>query len=130
MANKKSLMDLGNRERQIVEAIYQLGEASVSDVLAALPDPPSYSAVRTMLGLLVQKGYLAYRHEGKKYLYRAVDSKQSAQRSMIGDVLFRLFGGRTPDAMAALLDAAGENLSSDDLARMQQMIESARKENR
>ena len=83
-----------------------------------------------MLGLLVQKGYLTYRHEGKKYLYRAVDSKQSAQRSMIGDVLFRLFGGRTPDAMAALLDAAGENLSSDDLARMQQMIENARKENR
>ena len=130
MSDKKSLMELGNRERQIVEVIYQLSEASVADVLAALPDPPSYSAVRTMLGLLVQKGYLTYRHEGKKYLYRAVDSKQSAQRSMIGEVLFRLFGGRTPDVMAALLDAAGEKLSDDDLTRMQQIIENARKENR
>ena len=60
---------LGAGERQIMDAIYQLGEASVADVLAKLPDPPSYSAVRTMIRLLEKKGLLRHRQEGTKYVY-------------------------------------------------------------
>ena len=70
MAPKKRPLDLGKRERQIVEVVYRLGEASVRQVLQEVPDPPSYSAVRAMLGYLVDKGALKQRQEGKRYLYR------------------------------------------------------------
>ena len=63
-------MELGKRERQIVEAVYRLGEASVSDVVSELSDPPTYSSVRAMLGLLVRKKVLKQRQDGKRYLYR------------------------------------------------------------
>ena len=65
-------LELGKRERQIVEAVFRFGEASVADVLEALPDPPTYSAVRAMLNLLVEKRVLTFRQEGKRYLYRPV----------------------------------------------------------
>ena len=60
-------LDLSRRERQIMEAIYRLGDATVSDVMAEMPDPPSYSAVRAMIGKLEAKGYLEHRQEGPRY---------------------------------------------------------------
>src|SRR6476659_10683673 len=74
---------LGRRERQIVEAVYRLGAASVAEVRKALPDPPTYSAVRAMLNLLVEKDVLTYRQEGKRYLYRAVVSKGKTGRTAL-----------------------------------------------
>lgn len=127
---KDPLFDLGKRERQIVEAVYRLGEASVSEVLAELADPPTYSSVRAMLGTLVQKGVLAYRHEGKRYLYRPVASKGKTQKSAIRRLIAGLFGGRASDAMAALLDVAGGSLTDEELDRIRQLIDQARKENR
>ena len=67
---KKTPLELGKRERQIIETVQRLGEASVADVRKNLDDAPSYSAVRTMLGLLVEKGWLKFRQDGKRYLYR------------------------------------------------------------
>ncbi len=130
MASKNSLFDLGKRERQLVEAVYRLGEAPVSEVLAELADPPSYSSVRAMLGTLVQKGVLAYRREGKRYLYRPVESKGKTQKSALRRLVASLFGGRASDAMAALLDVAGGSLTDAELDRMRQLIDQARKENR
>jgi BlaI family transcriptional regulator, penicillinase repressor len=127
MHTKQSLFDLGKRERQIVEAVYRRGEASVSAVMTELPDPPSYSAVRAMLGMLVRKGVLSYRREGKRYLYRAVASKEKTQKSALRRLLATLFGGRATDAMVALLDVAGENLSDEDFQRLQELIDHARK---
>jgi predicted transcriptional regulator len=124
------LFDLGKRERQIVEAVYRLGEASVSDVLAELADPPSYSSVRAMLGTLVQKDVLAYRHEGKRYLYRPVASKGKTQKSAVRRLVAGLFGGRASDAMAALLDVAGGTLTDEELDRIRQLIDQTKKENR
>jgi BlaI family transcriptional regulator, penicillinase repressor len=126
METKPSLFDLAKRERQIVEAVYRLGEAPVSAVAAELSDPPSYSAVRAMLGMLVQKGVLAYRREGKRYLYRAVASKEKAQKSVLRRLLATLFGGRASDAMVALLDVASESLSKEDLEDLQTLIDQAR----
>jgi BlaI family transcriptional regulator, penicillinase repressor len=128
--SKDPLFDLGKRERQIVEAVYRLGEASVSDVLAAIADPPTYSSVRAMLGTLVQKEVLAYRREGKRYLYRPVTSKGKTQKSALRRLIAGLFGGRASDAMAALLDMAGDSLTDDELDRIRQLIDQARKENR
>ena len=67
----KTPLELGKRERQILETVQRLGEGSVSEIRAQLADPPSYSAVRTMLGLLVDKGWLKHRPDGKRYLYRS-----------------------------------------------------------
>ena len=75
---KKTPLELGKRERQIIETVQRLGEASVSDVRGNLDDPPSYSAVRTMLGLLVEKGWLKFRPDGKRYLYRTAMSRAFA----------------------------------------------------
>ena len=130
MPPKDSLFDLGKRERQIVEAVYRLGEASVSDVLAEIADPPSYSSVRAMLGTLVQKDVLAYRHEGKRYLYRPVASKGKTQKSAIRRLVASLFGGRASEAMAALLDVAGGSLTDEELDRIRHLIDQTRKENR
>jgi predicted transcriptional regulator len=130
MAKRKGPQELGRRERQIMDAVYQLGEASVGDVLARLPDPPSYSAVRTMIRLLERKGYLRHRKDGTKYVYRPTEPHESASRSAIGHLLDTFFGGSASDAMAALLDVSGKRLSDADYRRMQQLIEDARKEGR
>ena len=76
-------LDVGKRERQIVESVYRLGEASVSDVRQDLNDPPSYSAVRAMLGFLVEKDVLKYRRDGKRYLYRPAMSREKASKSAL-----------------------------------------------
>src|SRR5262245_10886526 len=80
-------LQLGRRERQLVEAVYRLGEASVSEVRQTLPDPPSYSAVRAMLNLLAEKGVLTFRQEGKRYLYRPVTPKNKMGRSALRNLV-------------------------------------------
>lgn len=125
----KRPLDLGKRERQLVEAVYRLGEAAVADVLRELADPPSYSSVRAMLGLLVEKRVLKYRREGKRYLYRPAVPKEKVRQSALRNVLSTFFAGDPLDAMAALLDVSAKQLTDDDLQRMQQLIEQARQEN-
>lgn len=129
MAGKPPL-DLGKRERQLAEAVYRLGEASVAQVLAEISDPPSYSAVRAMLTLLVDKKILRVRQEGKKYLYRPATSPETTRKSALSHLVRTFFAGRPTDAVAALLDLSAGKLSDDDLARMQQLIDQARKEQR
>ena len=128
--SKSSPLDLGKRERQIVEAVYRQGEASVAEVLAELAEPPSYSAVRAMLGLLVDKGVLKYRRDGKRYLYRPATPKEKARKSALSNLLATFFGGRASDAMAALLEVSAGKLTDEELDRMRTLIEQAREENR
>jgi predicted transcriptional regulator len=128
MAKGKGPQELGRRERQIMDAVYQLGEASVAEVRQRLSDPPSYSAVRTMIRYLETKGYLRHRRSGMKYVYRPTQSHESASRSAIGHLLETFFGGSASDAVAALLDVSSGRLRDDDYRRMQELIEQARKE--
>ena len=130
MAKRKGPQELGRRERQIMDAVYQLGEGSVGDVRARLPNPPSYSAVRTMIRLLERKGYLRHRKAGTKYVYRPTEPHESASRSALGHLVDTFFGGSASDAVAALLDVSSNRLSDADYRRMQQLIEEARKEGR
>ncbi len=127
---RKSPLELGKRERQIVETVYRLGEAAVADVLAELADPPSYSSVRAMLGQLVEKGALKYRQDGKRYLYRPTVPKERARKSALRSMLSTFFSDEPIDAMAALLDVSAKELSDEDLQRMKQLIDKARQENR
>ena len=127
---RQSPLDLGKRERQIVETVYRLGEASVSDVLREISDPPSYSSVRAMLSLLVEKKILRQRQEGKRYLYRPATPRETARKSAFHQLLRTFFTGEPTAALATLLDLSAENLTNEDLDRMKQLIEGARKENR
>ena len=128
MPSKHHSDGLGARERQIMEVIYQLEEASVGDVLERLADPPSYSAVRTMIRVLEKKGLLRHRQVGTKYVYRPKTSRESASRSALRHVLQTFFGGSATDAVAAILDDSASRLTPNDLERLERLIEQARKE--
>lgn len=117
-----AILEMGKRERQIVEAVYRLGEASVADVRVALLDPPSYSAVRAMLNVLVGKRVLTSRQEGRRYLYRPVKSKEKVRRSALRNLVTTFFAGAPMDAVAALLEESAGKLTADDLQRMKQLI--------
>lgn len=130
MGKKKTPLELGRRERQIVETVVKLGEASVADVRSHLVDPPSYSAVRAMLGLLVEKKWLKFRQDGKRYLYRPSAGREKSQKRAVTRLLDTFFAGSRTDALAALLDSSASDMTDDEYQRMLKMIEQARKENR
>src|SRR5438034_8791123 len=94
-------LDVGWRERQIMETVYARGEASVGDVLAGLPDPPSYSAVRAMLNTLEDKGHLWHRTTGRKFLYSPTVPRAKAQRSALEHLLQTYFNGSFAQAVAS-----------------------------
>ena len=111
-----------------MDIVYELGEASVGDVHGQLPAAPSYSAVRTMIRLLESKGFLKHRREGTKYVYQSTRSKKVVRKSALQHLLRTFFGGSAPDAVAAILDS--EKLSKEDLKRIEEFVEQARKEGR
>ena len=122
--------NLSRRERQIMDIIYQRGEASVAAVLKDLPAPPSYSAVRAMLRILEDKGLLSHRKEGPRYVYSPTLARQRAARSALRRVLQTFFDGSTEHAVAALLDISEFELSDAELSRLASLIEQAGKEGR
>ncbi|MEP6620191.1 MAG: BlaI/MecI/CopY family transcriptional regulator [bacterium] len=119
---------LGRRERQIVDTVYQLGRASVAQVLEQLSDPPSYSAVRAMLRLLEDKGYLHHTEEEGRYIYEPRLSHEQANRPVLKHLVSTFFKGSIEAAMAALLDESKDELSDAELGRLAAMIDRARKE--
>lgn len=122
---KPPTLELGRRERQIVEILYRLGEASVAQVLDQLPDPPTYSAVRGMLNLLVGKKIAVARQDGRRLLYRAAAPKQRIRLSALKTLVRNFFADAPIDAVAALLDGSAGKLSDDDLRTVREMIEKA-----
>lgn len=123
-------LDLGRRERQIMEVVYARGEASVADVLAALPDPPSYSAVRAMLNLLEEKGRLTHKEVGRKFVYLPTIAPEKARRSALQSLLQTFFGGSVTQAVASLIELDRGQLSAEELERLARLIEDAKKEGR
>jgi predicted transcriptional regulator len=122
--------ELGRRERQIVETVYRLGRATVAQVLAELPDPPSYSAVRGMLNLLEEKGHLRHEQDGLKYVYLPVIAPADASRSAMAHVVHTFFGGSPAEAATALFDLPDRKLSREELERLSQLVRQAMKEGR
>ncbi len=128
MAKKQPSDGLARRERQIMDVIHLLSEASVSDVREKLSDPPSYSAVRTMIRHLESKGLLKHRQDGKRYVYRATQSHASASRSALKKLLDVFFAGSPSDAVAAILDVHGKQIDQAELDRIDALIQHARSE--
>ncbi len=119
---------LGRRERQIVDAVYRLGRASVAEVQKELPDPPSYSAVRGMLNLLEEKGHLRHVRDGLRYLYLPVVEPAHASRSAMAHVVHTFFGGSATNAASALLDLPDRKWSRDELTQLSKLVSRALKE--
>ena len=128
---KKNLHEsLSRRERQIMEIVYRLGRATVNEVRSALPDAPSYSAVRALLRVLEEKGHLRHEQDGPRYVYLPTVSRENARRSALYGLLRNFFDNSHEQMIAALLDDPASNVSTEELERLARMIETARKEGR
>lgn len=121
---------LSRRERQIMDVIYARGEATAAEVLAALPDPPSKTAVRTILRILEEKGHLKHKEQGLRYVYQPSRRRGPAGRSALQRVLHTFFDGSLEKAVAAHLGDSAADLSDDELARLAELIHQARKKGR
>lgn len=130
MAKEKDPSQLGRREREILEIVFRLGEASVGEVMQQMADPPAYDSVRTMLRLLERKRFVTHRRDGTKYVYRSTQSKSSASKSALSHLMATFFENSAADTMAAVLDLRSDDLSDEQLAELQNLIEKARKEGR
>ncbi len=123
-------LDLGRRERQIMEVVYRLGRATASEIQQQLPDPPSYSAVRGMLRLLEEKGHLSHTQDGVRHVYSPTVPRDDMRGTTMKHVLQTFFAGSVSAAMAALLEASDEPRSSEELDALQRLIDKARGEGR
>ena len=121
---------LSRRERQIMDVLYQHGRASAGEVHQALPDPPSYSAVRAKLRVLEEKGHVRHEEESLRYVYMPTLAPDRARRSALRHVVDTFFNGSVELVVAALVDRSALKVSSDELERMSALIEKARKEGR
>jgi BlaI family penicillinase repressor len=123
-----ALGGLSRRERQIMDILYQRGKASASDVREAMEDAPGYSAVRAMLRVLEEKGHVKHQAEGLKYVYVPVVAREKAKRSAVKHLLDTFFAGSPEQIVAALLDISATRLTREELDRMSEMIEKAKRE--
>jgi len=121
---------LTRRERQIMDIVYRDGEATVADVMAQLPDPPSYSAVRATMNVLEEKGHLRHRQDGPRYVYLPAVSRDRARRAALNHLLHTFFDGSAESAVVALLQMSDNTLSPSDFERLAAEVRKARQEGR
>ena len=120
--------DLSRRERQILDVLYKAGRATAAEVQERIADAPSYSAVRTLLRILEDKGHVRHEQDGSRYVYLPTVAHDAAKRSALQHLLNTFFEGSTTQAIAALLDEDSSRLSNDDWNRLTTAIKRARKE--
>ena len=121
---------LSRRERQIMDVLHAKSQATAAEVLAAMPAPPGYSAVRALLRILEEKGHVRHRRDGARFVYVPRTSPEVARRSALKRVVSTFFQGSVAQTMAALLETADTELSDTELTRLQQLIKKTRKEGR
>lgn len=114
---------LGARERQIVDAVFALGSATVSEVVDHLRDPEGYDSIRIILGKLARKGALARIRDGRRYVYTPAVSREAARRPAMSHLLRTFFAGSTSRAVLAFLDMSRNDLSQDELDEIAAWVE-------
>lgn len=123
-----ALIGLSRRERQIMEILYRRGKASASEIREAMKDAPSYSAVRAILRVLEEKGHIKHESERLKYVYVPIVNRDKAKRSALKHLVDTFFRDSPEQVVAALLDVSSKRLTREELDRMAEMIEKAKKE--
>ncbi len=118
---------LSRRERQIMDILYRRGRSSAGEIHGALPDPPSYSAVRATLRILEDKGHVRHEEESLRYVYSPAIPRDKARRMAIRRLLDTFFEGSVENAVAAMLDPSVKKLSQSDLERLSEVVEQAKR---
>jgi len=121
---------LSRRERQIMEIVYRRGEATAAEILDDIADAPSYSTVRALLRVLVEKGHLQHREDGPRYVYAPTLSRQKARSSALAQLVNTFFDGSAAQAVSALLGSSQTKLSRSELDELSALIEAARAKGR
>ena len=114
---------LSRRERQIMNIVYQLGEASVADIVGRMPDGPGYDSIRVTLSILARKGFVKHRREQRRYIYAPTVPRTEASRSAMRNLLRTFFAGSTSKAVLAMLDMSSSKLSKKDLNRIAEWVD-------
>lgn len=122
-------LHLSRRERQIMDVLHAKGRATAAEILESIPSPPSYSAVRALLKILEKKGHIKHSRDGARYVYLPRTSQEVARRSAL-DRVISFFQGSVGNAAAALLERSDTELSQEELNKLQDLIDEARKEGR
>jgi predicted transcriptional regulator len=110
-----------------MSVIYTKKSVSANELLAELPDPPSNSAVRSILNILEAKGYLRHKKVGKKYVYRPTVPLEKARESALSHLLRTYFDDSVETIVAAILKTQGENLSDEELNNLSRLIDKSLK---
>ena len=122
-----ALTGLSRRERQAMDILFKRGKASASEIREAMEDPPTYSAVRALLRVLEEKGHIQHENEGLKYVYLPVMNRDKAKRSAVKHLVDTFFRDSPEQVVAALLDVSAKRLTHEELDRMVEMIDRAKK---
>ena len=122
--------EFSRREREIMDLIFRLGRATAAEVLAGMRNPPSYSAVRSTLSILENKGHLTHEQDGNRYVYRPTTDRRKARLSALDHVLDTFFDGSTAEVVSALIEERGTDLTKEELDRLTRLIKQARREGR
>ena len=120
------LSGLSRRERQILDILYRVGRATAAEVLAALPDPPSYSAVRAMLRILENKGHVRHEQDGPRYVFSPTLTRDAAKRSALRHLVNTFFEGSASQVMAALVEMSAREIDPEELSRLKRLIRNAK----
>jgi len=126
--NKRKPHGLSRREREIMDILHRLGKAAPNQVRECLPDPPTYTAVNTMLRILLENGQIGRALEGRQYVYFPTQPRQTAAHSALHQVMRTFFGGSVEQVVTSLLSEDETRLSADQIARLTGLIEAARAE--
>lgn len=121
---------LSRRERQIMEVLYRRKSASVEEIRGELPNPPSYSAVRSTVNILERKGFLRHVLGGKKYIYSPAAARQKTMRTAVRHLVSTYFDNSLEKAMTAMLALSGKDLSKEDIERLADLVRKEKKEGR
>jgi predicted transcriptional regulator len=121
---------LSRRERQLMDIVYRMGRGTAAEIRDAMPDAPSYSAVRALLRILETKGHLRHEQDGARYVFLPTIPAKDARLGALDQVIDTFFQGSASEAMAALLDNADKRLNRTELNQIAKLIAEARKEGR
>ena len=117
---------LSRREREILDVIYARGSATALEVVQGIPDPPTKTAIRTLLRILEDKGFVKHTQQGREYVYQPIRPRLRAGRSAFQRVLRTFFDGSLEKAVAAYLGDSASNLSEDEIQRLTELLHEAR----
>ncbi|MDX2120884.1 MAG: BlaI/MecI/CopY family transcriptional regulator [Gemmatimonadota bacterium] len=130
MPKRSPTEDLSRRERQVMDILHRRGESTVAEILGAIPDPPTYSAVRSILRILGEKKLIAHKEDGPRYVYFPAKPTDQAREDVLAHVVRTYFAGSPEEAVTALLRLSDADLSDAEIRKLREKIRGARSDER